>query len=60
MPYVKSLTINGEVVTWPVIRHDQIADGGHIVFEVSDKPEEWGNALLWKSVSKCYCDWLGR
>ncbi|KIL63321.1 glycoside hydrolase family 92 protein [Amanita muscaria Koide BX008] len=49
MPYIKSLTINGEAVTWPVIRHDQIADGGHIVFEMSDKPEEWGNALLWKS-----------
>ncbi|PFH47118.1 glycoside hydrolase family 92 protein [Amanita thiersii Skay4041] len=44
--YIKSLTVNGEAVTWPVIRHDQIADGGEIVFEMSDNIEAWGNGLL--------------
>ncbi|KAF8654876.1 hypothetical protein AX16_003337 [Volvariella volvacea WC 439] len=43
--YVKSLRINGEVVDGPVIRHEQIRDGGEVVFEMSDKIEEWGNEL---------------
>jgi predicted alpha-1,2-mannosidase len=45
-PYVKSLAINGQIITWPIIRHDQIADGGEIVFEMSDKVESWGNTLM--------------
>lgn len=42
-PYVKSLTINGKKVDRPVIRHDQIAEGAEIVFEMSDTIEQWGN-----------------
>ena len=49
-PYVKSLTINGIAVTWPIIRHDQIADGGSVVFEMSDRLEAWGNGLLQEDV----------
>jgi putative alpha-1,2-mannosidase len=45
-PYVKSLAINGQIFTSPIIRHDQIAEGGEIVFEMSDKIESWGNTLL--------------
>jgi len=45
-PYIKSLTVNGKRVETPVIRHEDIADGGEIVFEMSDVVEEWGNALL--------------
>jgi len=45
-PYVKSLTINGVPVPWPVIRHDQIVNGGNVVFEMSDKVQAWGNGLL--------------
>lgn len=49
-PYVKSLTINGEAVTWPIIHHDQIANGGSVVFEMSDKVEAWGNGLFKEDV----------
>ena len=50
-PYIKSLKVNGESVTWPVVRHDQIANGGTMVFEMSDKVEAWGNGLLVASQS---------
>ncbi|KAF9010151.1 glycoside hydrolase family 92 protein [Cyathus striatus] len=42
-PYIKSLTVNGQRIGIPFIHHDQIADGGEIVFEMSDKIEAWGN-----------------
>ena len=45
-PYIKSLTINGRRIDVPVVRHEDIADGGEIVFEMSEKVEEWGNGLL--------------
>jgi putative alpha-1,2-mannosidase len=41
--YVKSLTVNGEAITVPVLLHEQLVEGGEIVFEMSDQPEEWGN-----------------
>ncbi|TFK70503.1 glycoside hydrolase family 92 protein [Pluteus cervinus] len=40
--YIQSLTVNGEEVKVPIIRHDQIKDGGEVVFEMSDSPTEWG------------------
>lgn len=49
-PYVKSLAINGVAVTWPIIHHDQIANGGSVVFEMSDKVEAWGNGLFEQDV----------
>ncbi|KAG6910665.1 hypothetical protein DXG01_008709 [Tephrocybe rancida] len=45
-PYVKSLTVNGKKVDVPIIRHEDITDGGEIVFEMSDVVEEWGNENL--------------
>ena len=42
-PYVKSLTINGISVTQPIIKHEQIANGAEVVFEMSDEVEMWGN-----------------
>lgn len=42
-PYVKSLTVNGEKVDGPVIRHEQIARGAELIFEMSDTIEQWGN-----------------
>ncbi|GLB33162.1 putative glycosyl hydrolase family 92 [Lyophyllum shimeji] len=45
-PYVKSLTVNGRKVDWPIISHEEIKDGGEIVFEMSATPEAWGNGLL--------------
>ncbi|KXN88545.1 hypothetical protein AN958_07181 [Leucoagaricus sp. SymC.cos] len=41
--YIKSLTVNGESAMLPVLLHEQVAGEGTIVFEMSDKPEEWGN-----------------
>jgi len=45
-PYIKSLTVNRRKVDAPVIRHENIEDGGEIVFEMSETVKEWGNALL--------------
>ena len=42
-PYIKSLTINGISIDQPIIRHEQIASGAEVVFEMSDKVEMWGN-----------------
>jgi putative alpha-1,2-mannosidase len=42
-PYIKSLTINGISITQPIIKHEQIANGAEVVFEMSDKVEVWGN-----------------
>lgn len=41
--YIKSLTIDGVAMTEPIIRHEQIANGGDVVFEMSDEIEAWGN-----------------
>ncbi|KAH9843627.1 glycoside hydrolase family 92 protein [Rhodofomes roseus] len=46
-PYVKSLTVNGEALSQPIITHQQIANGGEIVFEMSDTPQEWASATLY-------------
>jgi putative alpha-1,2-mannosidase len=45
-PYIKSLTINGRKVYDPIVRHEDIAQGGTIVFEMSEKVEAWGNSIL--------------
>jgi putative alpha-1,2-mannosidase len=42
-PYIKSLTINGISISQPIIKHEQIANGAEVVFEMSDKVEAWGN-----------------
>ncbi|KIM42607.1 glycoside hydrolase family 92 protein [Hebeloma cylindrosporum] len=42
-PYIKSLTIDGVKVDRPIIRHEQIAHGADVVFEMSDEVEAWGN-----------------
>jgi len=42
-PYIKSLTINGIGIARPVIKHEQIANGAEVVFEMSDEIEMWGN-----------------
>lgn len=45
-PYSKSLTINRRKIDLPIVRHEDIANGGEIVFEMSAKLEDWGNGLL--------------
>ncbi|PPQ72017.1 hypothetical protein CVT26_007977 [Gymnopilus dilepis] len=42
-PYIKSLTIDGVSVDGPTIKHEQIAKGANVVFEMSDSIEAWGN-----------------
>lgn len=42
-PYVRSLKVNGEEITSPVIDHSQIIGGGLIEFEMSDTPQTWGS-----------------
>jgi putative alpha-1,2-mannosidase len=43
--YVKSLMINGEEVREPVIRHEQIAKGGDVMFEMSATQQAWANEV---------------
>lgn len=45
-PYIKSLRVNGEEVTGPVLTHDQITHGGLIEFVMSDIPEAWGSSTV--------------
>ncbi|KAJ6473124.1 glycosyl hydrolase family 92-domain-containing protein [Mycena sanguinolenta] len=40
--YIRGLTVDGEVVGSPVIRHEQIAAGAEIQFEMSEVPDTWG------------------
>ena len=40
-PYIKSLTINGRKIDVPIVRHQDIANGGEIVYEMSAKVEDW-------------------
>ena len=35
--------INGISITQPIIKHEQIANGAEVVFEMSDEIEMWGN-----------------
>jgi len=42
-PYIKSLTIDGVKVDRPIIKHEQIAHGADVVFEMSDEIQLWGN-----------------
>jgi len=44
-PYIKSVQINGRYLDSVVITHNEIANGGTIEFEMSDKVENWGNSL---------------
>ncbi|MCG3173884.1 MAG: hypothetical protein GMKNLPBB_02091 [Myxococcota bacterium] len=43
--FVKSVTINGKPWTSPVFDHGEIAAGGEILFEMSDKPHAWAQPL---------------
>lgn len=53
-PYIKSMTINGRNIDIPIVRHEDIANGGEIVFEMSEKVEAWGNGLLSKRENRLY------
>lgn len=42
-PYIRSLTLNGKPIEQPLLSHEDIINGGELVFEMSDKPESWGS-----------------
>jgi putative alpha-1,2-mannosidase len=45
-PFVKSLKVNGVEIDRPVLQHSELAYGGEIAFEMSDKPQEWASATV--------------
>jgi putative alpha-1,2-mannosidase len=50
--YVKSLTIDGELVHEPILKHERIVRGGaEIVFEMSDRPQGWASDVVMGVVS---------
>ncbi|KAJ7578697.1 glycoside hydrolase family 92 protein [Mycena floridula] len=56
--YVKSLTVNGKAIEDPIIRHSDMAQGGTIVFEMSDQVEEWaGGYGVWTKVENETLNW---
>ena len=40
--YIKSCKLNGKPWNSSIIRHNQIANGGILEFELTDIPEDWG------------------
>ncbi|KAI0751924.1 glycoside hydrolase family 92 protein [Daedaleopsis nitida] len=47
-PYIKSVSVNGRMLASPVLKHEDIASGGLVVFEMSDKPQAWSSSTLVK------------
>jgi putative alpha-1,2-mannosidase len=41
MLYVTSIEVEGVQAKDPIVRHEQIANGGDIVFSMSDTPSTW-------------------
>ncbi|KAF8169034.1 glycoside hydrolase family 92 protein [Mycena galopus ATCC 62051] len=54
--YVRGLTIDGQTVESPVIRHEQIAAGADVLFEMSGVPENWGDEK--DDGTFCFPSWL--
>ena len=44
-PYVHGVTLNGEPVDRPWLRHEEIAEGGVLALDVRDTPGDWGTAF---------------
>jgi len=40
--YIKSVTLDGHALNKPFISHDQIIHGNELVFDLTDKPTDWG------------------
>ena len=40
--YIKSLTLNGENYEYSYINHQDIMNGGNLVFEMTNEPTKWG------------------
>jgi predicted alpha-1,2-mannosidase len=44
--YIKSATLNGKPFNQAWIEHDDIVKGGELVFEMDEKPSDWGTQIL--------------
>ena len=40
--YIKSATLNGKPLEKPFFTHDELANGGELVLEMSGEPTQWG------------------
>jgi len=45
-PYVSGLSVNGETINTPILKHEQIRQGAEITFNMSDIPQQWCSATL--------------
>ena len=53
-PYIKRVTVNGRELTTPILTHADIANGGHISFEMSGSPQSWASGTLVRLFSESY------
>ena len=60
-PYIKSLTVNGSPISKPLIMHADLfaSDDVDIVFEMSEKIEEWGNEAEILEAMGVRAAWMG-
>lgn len=42
--YIQTVTLNGNLLERSYIHHSEIIDGGSLVFEMTDKPTQWGTS----------------
>jgi len=42
--FIQSATLNGKQIERAWLRHSEVANGGKLVLQMSDKPSNWGNA----------------
>ncbi|KAH9853218.1 glycoside hydrolase family 92 protein [Lenzites betulinus] len=45
-PYIHSVTVNGRALGAPILKHTDIASGGHIQFAMSGVPQGWASETL--------------
>ena len=46
--YIKSATLNGQILAKPFFEHSDIVNGGVLEFVMTDEPTEWGQSLTTK------------
>ncbi|KAI0365464.1 glycoside hydrolase family 92 protein [Pilatotrama ljubarskyi] len=45
-PYIKSVTVNSRPIDAAILKHVDIASGGHVQFEMSAEPQAWASSTL--------------
>lgn len=41
--FIKAVTLNGKALSGPIIRHEDVANGGRLVFTMSETPQAWAS-----------------